>query len=391
MAFVAKSVFSLSVNSGDTGRQLGEGLRAGLGDAACAAVLVHASVQHDQPALLAGLREAGPPGARVLGCSSQGLMARGATVEGGYFAGALALGGDVMAGVARADDIHLEPRAKGRALGDALRAQVPGPRLVLVYFDPLAGADVSALLAGLHERLPGAIAGGAASQPWGSMVTTYQYEGREVFSRGAVAVALAGAFTVELAASHGTEPIGLERTITRAEGNRLLELDGERAADVWKDAIGTATVEVTQMAALAIGLPNRDLPELGAYRVLSPALVNHEDGSVLLFTPVEPGTRVMLHSRTVAHVLEGTRTMARDLAARLAGRKVAAVLGFECGARTEPFLGREATRAENLELQERLAPDAAWLGMMAWGEVLALQGGPAVVNYTFPLVCLVAS
>jgi hypothetical protein len=389
MGVSAKTSFNQSVRSIDAGRALGAELVESIGTPA--AVLVHASIEHEQPELLAGLREVVGAGVPLLGCSAQGIMGRSLTIEGGYFAGALGLAGDLGVGAARVDQIELDARGKGRELGDALLRQVASPKVVVVYFDPFAPADMTEFLAGLHERVRCPITGGAASQPWGTMVATYQYFETGVFQRSAVALAVDGEIALEFAASHGTEPLGVERIVSRSEGTRLLELDGQRAFDAWSEMTGARETDLSQMATLAVGLRNGDQPELGDYRVLSPTFVDASTGAVLLFEHVPAGTSVVLHYRTLDGVLDGTRAMGDSLARRLGGRKIVAILGFECGARTEPFLGSEATRREHLDLQSRLGPQAEWFGMMAWGEILPLHGGPVIVNYTFPVVCLLSA
>ncbi|MCK6547979.1 FIST C-terminal domain-containing protein [Myxococcota bacterium] len=389
MGIAAKSSISQAVRSDDAGRELGRALVSALG--APRAVLVYGSIEHEQPALLAGLAEIVGPTTLVLGCSAQGLMGRGLTLDGGYFAGALGLAGNVTAGAARVDRIADDPRRKGRALADALVAQVARPKVVILHYDPFSHADMTAFLAGLHERVACPIMGGAASQPWGTMVATYQYFEGEVFEHCAVGLALDGELELEFAASHGTEPLGIERVVTRSEGTRLLELDGQRASDAWMELTGAGAADLSQLATLAVGLPNEGQPELGDYRVLAPSFVDAGSGAVMFSSHVAPGTKLALHYRTLDGVLRGVRDSADALAERLRGRQVAAVLGFECGARTGPFLGGDATRGEHLDLQSRLAPDAEWLGMMAWGEILPLRSGPVIVNYTFPIACLVST
>ena len=84
----------------------------------------------------------------------------------------------------------------------------------------------------------------------------------------------------------------------------------------------------------------------------------------------------------------GSVTADQELAGRLRGRRPWAVLGFECGARTYPFLGPANTTAEHQALRAAVAPQAPWLGMMAWGEIAPLGGEPAFHNYTFPILVL---
>jgi small ligand-binding sensory domain FIST len=113
-----------------------------------------------------------------------------------------------------------------------------------------------------------------------------------------------------------------------------------------------------------------------------------QTSAIILQAAVPEGTRVMLHHRTIEKILGGTENMARDLAARLVGRRPWAVLGFECAARTFPFLGQTNTYQEHEHLRTAVAPETPWLGMMAWGEIGPCAGRPAFHNYSYPLLVL---
>ena len=52
------------------------------------------------------------------------------------------------------------------------------------------------------------------------------------------------------------------------------------------------------------------------------------------------------------------------------------------------FLGDDGTLEENLALQTALGPDAAWLGMIPWGELVPVAGRPAFHNYAYGLLAL---
>ena len=67
---------------------------------------------------------------------------------------------------------------------------------------------------------------------------------------------------------------------------------------------------------------------------------------------------------------------------------LAVVLGFECGARTGPFLGPIETLAENKALQETVAPRSPWLTIIPWGEIAPYGDEAAFCNYTYTLVAL---
>lgn len=385
-AFVASSAIARSL---EAGLALGRELQAQSGAQPLLGILLYGSLEHDQDALLAGLREAVGPDTVIAGCSTQGIMTREATVEDGYFAGVMGFAGDVEVAVTRMDDIVNSPRSKGEAMQAVLRERLgEAPGLVILFYDPFSRADITELVTGLDQGLGCPVVGGAASQPWGPINGACVYANQESFQGGAVAMGLAGDFRVEIAASHGTEPIGAECEVTAAEGNWILELDGQPAAKAWTEATGHETQQA-HTAMLALGIPRADdTPELGGYQVVTPVFIDKERSALSMAVAVPAGTRTMLHLRTTDSVLEGTRAMGEALQGQLKGRRVAAALGFECGARTEPFLGRVVTREQHEELQARLEDGVPWLGFMPWGEVLPLRTGAAIANYTFPVACL---
>ncbi len=389
MPILARSAVSTESHSLECGRDIGARIMRDF-ESPPVAVLAYATVYHDQTAFLQGLREAVGPGPALVGCSVQGLMSRGQLLESAYVSGAMAVGGDrVTARCAFAPEISQDPQEKGRELGrNLLQSGGAPPRLVVVHFDPLARADVDRLLAGLREIVDCPIAGGGSSQNWGPMVATFQFQGERVFSKGAVALALGGDFTVVSEASSGAIPLGITRTITKCDGIKILELDGRRAMEVWIELTGDGDPTQDHTSDLALGL--RMDPEEGenAYRVLGPFGVSEEDGGLLLLAGLPTGSELVFHHRTEQAVIEGAQQMALRARDRLGGRKLRAVLGFECGARTAPFLGHAAALEENQRLQQTVGPDAEWLGMLAWGEVLPMKHGPALFNYSYPIVCL---
>lgn len=183
-------------------------------------------------------------------------------------------------------------------------------------------------------------------------------------------------------------------TLTRADGNKLLELDGRRALDVWREVIGCTEDEILnqdQTAALAMGIERRfveDGREQAGYLMRAIFGFDRETGAIVAQAAIPEGSKIMFHHRTVRVVRDGAEAMGRELAARIADRRPWAVLGFECGARTNPFLGAAQTLEENLALQEVVAPRAPWLGLIGWGEIVPCGGVPEFNNFTYPLVVL---
>lgn len=389
MSIWARSVLTRERRSFAAGRSAGQEL-IGTGDLEPKLLLVHLTINHRQERFLEGLRSVAGDDVPIVGCSGQGVMGRGAVYEEGYAASVLALGGDLGVATACVEDIAQSTAAKGKQLAEALRSQLgTSPGLTLLYYDPLPGADVAELLQPLDRILKGPVAGAAAAHFFSTvMTTTYQYWGTSVLSRAAVGVSLRGDFEAHIAYSTGVAPLGLQMTVTKSAGCFLYEFDHQPALEVWQELTGASGPEdAIANAALALGLPDEEIE--GGWAIRAPYVLRGEEG-LMVQTPVPEGTRVAFFHRTVSDVLEGTQTMVRDLERRLQGKRVHAVLGFECGGRTAPFLGVEATNRENLRLQQRLG-EAAYAGLICWGELFPAGGRTRVHNYAFPVVALSGS
>jgi hypothetical protein len=255
----------------------------------------------------------------------------------------------------------------------------------VVHYDPLCGADVETFLQGLHDEVQCPVVGGAAAQFWGPMLKTFQYFDGRAISGAAVAAGLSGEFFVETDICHGTSPIGIEMTVTKADGTNVLEFDGRPALQVWQEFCSEAPEHIDHSGAIGVGLPTSD-PDV--YLVRCAFGVDKERQAVIFQAAMPVGCRVMFNHRTIQGAMDGTAAMGRRLQERLKGKAVRAVLGFECGARTLPFLGKELTRKENLAFQAAFKEDVEWLGMLAWGEVSLFDGRPGFVNFSFPAMVL---
>jgi hypothetical protein len=389
LKLTAKSVLSRQRNSVEAGRAAGTEI-AGAFSSPPKLVLCYLTVNHDQQQFLAGLSEKLGPNVPVVGCSGQGVMGRGAVHEDGYAASLMALGGEGLeVGITRADDIHVETRAKGVTLGQKLReSHARPPKVCIIHYDPLCGVDLDVLLGGVGSRLEAPILGGAAAHFFNAaMTTTYQYHAGDVFSKGAVAVSLGGDFTAEMVVSTGCAPVGYQMKVTRVEGNMILEFDGRSALDVWREVTGaTGVLDIMASSSVAIGVPVDGVA--GGHLIRAAFVFDEKLRGMVLGAAVPEGTIVTLYHRTVEDALSGAERMGHHLAARLQGKTLRAVLGFECGGRTRPFLGMDATNQENRALQASVGPDAEWAGVICWGELFPIDGKPGFHNYTFPLLAL---
>ncbi len=163
--------FSSSV---DTETAVAEALAAALasGEAPPIAAIVYATVAYDQARVPSAIHKR-LPGIAIVGASSPGVSVNGRAQETARcLAIAVLRSSTVKARAAAVLGIAAEPFARGRALGRELGAP-PQRGATFLWYDPLTGVNVDALLRGLAEAGYPAVFGGAAGQPWGPMVRTF--------------------------------------------------------------------------------------------------------------------------------------------------------------------------------------------------------------------------
>lgn len=351
--------------------------------------LVYGTVMHDHDQLLEGVRSVVGDGP-LIGCSTQGISRPGGVDEVDRVVGVAVICG-IGVRVAREEGLASDPEGVGRRLAEALgpdRADQP----LLLWYDPVTGANVQALLDGLAAGGRRQIIGGGAGQRWGPIHRTYQFFGDEVLSDAAVALHLDGVQILH-DLTHGTEPLGLELTVTGASDNVLREIDGQPALELWANHLGVIVENsVDNHSAWAMGVA---LPDEAAAHYEGPITraifgLDPENQSIILQAPIPTGTRVQLCHRTSGAVYDRALQMAQRLAERLGDTTPLLALSFECGARPRPFLGDQLAAQEVRAMQEILGDQLPWLGYYAWGEIAPIGDQSYFHNYTFPLAVLVS-
>jgi len=196
-------------------------------------------------------------GARLLvGCSGQGVIGAGKEIEGEPALALLAFslpGADLTAVHLTQEDLERcrTPQDWHRLTGVASG----GTSAWLLFADPFT-MDAEALVDGLSAGYPGTpLVGGLASGDV-RVRGTHLFLNGEVYDRGAVALALGGAYTVRTIVSQGAAPIGDTWTITGAQGNVIETVAQRPAYQVLVDTLRALPLEMQQRAQrnLLVGL-----------------------------------------------------------------------------------------------------------------------------------------
>ncbi len=177
------------------------------------------------------------PHARIVGCSTAGEIAGTAVQDDTLVCTSIEFEHSQIAIAAAA----LDEAASSEALGALLVSRLPAQNLVhvLVLSEGLK-VNGSALISGITQRLPPhvAVTGGLAADGSRFQKTSVCVDGPEP-STQTVAIGLYGSnLRVGYGCVGGWDSFGIERCITKSEGNVLWELDGEPVLDLYKRYLG---------------------------------------------------------------------------------------------------------------------------------------------------------
>ncbi len=355
-------------------------------------VLVFGLTGYDQQPLLDGVMEA-TGGAPLSGCAAEGVITQAGADEGTHGVSVMAFASDEirMRGY-HVTDAGRDPVAAARALADQIaKDPVPDPRLLLLFPDGLS-INCAALLAALEPRLPGVLIAGGASACILDSFVTWQYHAGKVYQGSVSAVLIGGAVAADVAVSHGCEPIGNPRTITRAEGPHVLEIDGKAAFAAFKEYLDgdpddLTTADVVHLC-VGVELPPGEAGGFGKYVVRAPLALRKADGAIAFGAEFEQGTRIQMARRDPEQICDGAAALSRAIAARHPGERPLLVLQFDCAGRGRMLFGEKVTELAVEPMQRTFGKDLPWLGFHTYGEIAPLARKTWYHNYTVVLCAL---
>ena len=229
--------------------------------------------------------------------------------------------------------------ASARLLAEADRAAHDGlGEALCLAFAPAVHVDGEVLVAAVRKGA------GPRMQLAGALVgDDFTFDRSRVFADGGARsdrVALAALFTTAPAgvvARHGWRAIGPAHVVSRSDGAWLLEVDGQRALDVWltdvRAADGNPPADAREQLVYlanhyALGV---EAPTLVEQLVRAPVALR-DDGAVRLAAGIAEGTRVRVVRASTREMLDASR-QAGELALERVGGTTAGALVFSCSGR----------------------------------------------------------
>ena len=239
--------------------------------------------------------------------------------------------------------------------------QAADPPLAVTHADP-GNAQVQSLVADLSDQANAYLVGGITSGDSGAV----QLAGKPA-SGGLSGVFLSPhAVPVAVGLTQGCSPIGPAHEVTRAEGNVLIELDGQPALDVFSGDIGDVlSRDLSRVAGYIFAALAVSGSDTGDYLVRNLIGVDRDNGLVAIGDVVSTGDSVMFCRRDQSTAADDLRRMLDRLKQRASGG-VRAGLYYSCVARGPNQFGPDS---RDMKIIADELGDFPIAGLFANGEI----------------------
>lgn len=266
----------------------------------------------------------------------------------------------------------------------------------ITFHDGLAGNGEQISL--VTNQLLGnvALAGGSAGDDL-AMEKTLVFTEDGVADNGVAIALISGDRPFGLGINHGHEPISPTYEVTKAEGNVVLELDGEPAYDVWMREVadlaqreygidvesvsGGDQEQFTLLTQFEFGIPTGE----NSYKIRWPGMTDSTDGSLVFATSVPAGTEGQIMHGTKEEVVSAAGKTAKSALSQLDETDPAGALVFDCACR-ELLLEEEYDTAIEAVSNELPVPFA---GFETYGEICMPPGAASGYHNTTMSVLLI--
>lgn len=362
-------------------------------------VFLFSTEKHDPVKLRDGVRSVVGSQPRLLGGYSMGIATGDRLGYDGFQVGVGVLSSDSLKIDAFIQEgLADNEYAVGLALGEQIKGRTyeGGMNILLMYdavkrsaAEGLALNLATPLLAGMTASL-GTWPAAAGLGMFGSMAfnPTFQWFDDRIAQRSAIALVLSGGVRMDTVVMHGCRPSGAYHTITKVDGNVVLEIDGRPARDVIADLLGEPSGWEDYPLFVTLGVNRGD--KFGEYREEDYATrlvmaVDKARGALVMFEPaLTSGTELQLMRRSVDFAYVARRV--EDARKSVAGRTPFFGLYIDCGARAGAYCGMEQEDAA--EVQKAIGGSFPLLGVYSGVEIAKVRGELQAMNFTGVLCVL---
>ncbi len=325
----------------------------------------------------------------IVGSSAHGVFGAGSECEGAASVAVMALCGiDVLPFCV--PDLRGEEASAGTEIASRLGGEPRPEDLVIVLPDP--HLDTSALVAGMRQSLgPARVVGAGSADPLSS--TAAQWCGNDIETGAVVGAVLRGNTPARVGVTQACRPASGLKTVTRVQGNWILELDGRPALDAYRSAaLGPLADDLARAAAFVlVGMPREPSETLrpGSYLVRHVVGFSIENRAFAVPELLSRGDQVAFMLREPDSAREDLKEMLSGLGGGSQGGSPGLGLYFNCCARGAGFFGVAGLESAYLENAFGSLPIVGMFGSCEIGPIGAPRSGATeLLTYTAVLALL---
>lgn len=281
-----------------------------------------------------------------------------------------------------------QPLEAGEELGRRVAEITQGGNRVLFLF-PDFRMNITRLFEGIEKHCSLPFIGGTSGDNL-KFQQAYQFHNRQVTENSCNAVLMVGDFELMTTVTHGSEPLGDPRIVTKCDGNVIYEIDGKPALDIASEGLGE--VITPENIASAITLMGIGFKTEASSNFLSPYIVraihafNFEDKSCQVPTTVANGSEIQFMRRDPQSVLNSGRAVAEKLSNALdSGEETPTLIcQFDCAGRGMVIVGDDVHKGMAM-VQAEFEDTVPWMGSFTFGEISPIEGKNYFHNFTATL------
>ena len=282
----------------------------------------------------------------IVGSSGMGVLTIDGEIEGSAGLAVMVLASD---DVRARPFLHHPLRDRDREIGAELGGSLPagaGEKSLLVAFPDAYNGQPRFLFRGIEESLGFVPLVGAGSSENGSQGKTFQLYGQRMTTNGLSGFSLSGPFASSIGITQGCQPVGEPMTITKTEGNLILEIDNRPAFEAFARTVKGPLLENLgrALAYVFVGLPaepRQNSVGPGEYLVRNIVGLDPQTGILAVAEEVFEGERMVFTLRDGQRAREDLAQMLQRQARSLGGKSPQLGFYFNCCARGRSLYGMD--------------------------------------------------
>lgn len=286
------------------------------------------------------------------------------------------------------EDIVRSPLEAGHKIGCKIESvKDPGNRVVFLF--PDFRSNVSQLFEGIEEHVTLPFIGGISGDNL-KFQQCHQFHNGALKEEGCSGVLMVGEFELKTIVTHGSEPVGKKRVVSRSEANVIFEIDHRPALDVASQEMGAPITPDnigTAVALMGIGLRashSKGYPSPYVLRAIHG--FDFETKACSVPVDVAEGTEIQFMRRDHKGVLDSATLAAEAIKRSLDEIPADArlVCQFDCAGRGKYMIGDDVLKGVQM-VQAVFDRSLPWMGTFSFGEISPVDGKNFFHNFTATL------